>query len=116
EIGLLVKAAQESDRKQDLAFVLLMTHMGLRCGAVADLRIEDFGQEDGHWTVTFMGKGNKYAHLLVPQIVYRAVLQAADGRTEGPLILRVDGHRPIDKNVAYGWVKRLVRKAGIEKE
>ena len=60
-----------------------------------------------------VGKGNKPATMPLTIPVLR-VLEACRGeRTDGPLVLRPNSGKPIDRRDAYRMVARIAKAAGI---
>jgi site-specific recombinase XerD len=114
EIGSLVSAAKDW-LPQHEAFVMLMTHMGLRVSEVVNLDISSIRSSGDYNTLQFVGKNRDEFEVVIPVPVMRAIYRAIGDRTEGPLILCASGKRQT-RNGAYLWVKSLAKRAGIDKD
>jgi integrase/recombinase XerD len=95
-----------------LAFLLGIN--ALRASEAAAVQIEDYAETlRGHRVLHLVGKGNKPATMPLTVPVLR-VLEACRGeRTSGPLILRPQTGKPIDRRDAYRMVQRIASAAGI---
>jgi len=95
-----------------LAFLLGIN--ALRASEAAAVQIEDYAETlRGHRVLHLVGKGNKSATMPLTVPVLR-VLEACRGeRTSGPLILRPQTGKPIDRRDAYRMVQRIASAAGI---
>jgi len=95
-----------------LAFLLGIN--ALRASEAAAVKIEDYADTmRGHRVLHLVGKGNKPATMPLTVPVLR-VLEACRGqRTCGPLVLRPDSGKPIDRRDAYRMVGRIAKAAGI---
>lgn len=98
----------------DHALACLLGLLGLRVGEACSVDIEDLDFARGHRTVTVLGKGHKLAVIPLPPRVGRAIDQAANERTSGPLLLMRSGRR-LDRHGATRIVRRLAKRAGIVK-
>ena len=88
--------------------------MGLRITEALNVDAEDFAEQRGHRTISIIGKGHKPALIPLPPRVSRALDDALDGRTHGPVLLSGSGRR-MDRNGAARLVRRICRRAGITK-
>ena len=79
QVRALLGACDPSDPvgRRDLAVITLMCRMGLRCGEVAGLRLEDIDWARG--VVTVHGKGNRTDRLPLPVDVGQAVVDYLRG-------------------------------------
>ncbi|MBA2560845.1 MAG: tyrosine-type recombinase/integrase [Propionibacteriales bacterium] len=95
-----------------LAFLLGIN--ALRASEAAAVRIEDYAETlRGHRVLHLVGKGNKPATMPLTVPVLR-VLEACRGqRTEGPLVLRPNSEKPVDRRDVYRMVLRMTSAAGI---
>jgi site-specific recombinase XerC len=86
----------------------------LRASEAAAVRIEDYRETlRGHRVLHLVGKGTKPATMPLTVPVLR-VLEACRGdRTEGPLVLRPNSGKPIDRRDVYRMVRRIANAAGI---
>lgn len=113
ELGAIILQARRTDPCEE-ALVALMGLMGLRVSEACSVLVEKCQTSTrGHRLVEFTGKGGKPASVPLAIPVARAVDQAIDDRTSGPLLLRRDG-RPMDRRYAARVVARLGRKVGID--
>jgi integrase/recombinase XerD len=96
------------------ALAYLLGINALRATEAAAVRIEDYADTlRGHRVLHLIGKGNKPATMPLTVPVLR-VLEACRGeRTEGPLVLRPNSGKPIDRRDAYRMVARIAKAAGI---
>ena len=96
------------------ALAYLLGINALRASEAATVRIEDYRETlRGHRVLHLVGKGNKPATMPLTVPVLR-VLEACRGeRTSGPLVLRPQSGKPIDRRDAYRMVARIARAAGI---
>jgi integrase/recombinase XerD len=76
--------------------------------------IDDLGFERGHHVLQIIRKGGKRATVPLAPRTARAVQLYIDGRTGGPIFLGEHGQR-MDRHAADRTVKRLARRAGINK-
>jgi len=77
--------------------------------------IEHLGLERGHRTLTITRKGGKIVTIPLAPRTARAIDLCVGEREEGPIFLNHDGTRRLDRHAATRIVKRLARRAGIEK-
>ncbi len=114
ELGMfLVQAGLAGGRDHALACLLALN--GLRISEALNADIEHLGMERGHRTLTITRKGGKIATIPLAPRTARAVDLCVGEREEGPIFLNRDGTRRLDRHAATRIVKRLSRRAGIEK-
>jgi site-specific recombinase XerD len=114
EVQSLLKVAKESDM-QDHAVVCLLLLNGLGVSELCSLNIEDVGEDDGFRTIEVMRtKSHERETLALAPRTSLAVEQTTYGRTSGPLFM-LRGDKPIDRRGVDRIVKRLAKKAGIDK-
>lgn len=114
ELGSMIAAARASCTS-DAALITMLGLLGLRVSEACNVRIEDFqGVERGHRTLTLVGKGGKPVTMPLAIPVARVLDAAAGDRTQGPLLLRIDGS-PMNRASAARVVARLAKKVGIHK-
>jgi len=96
------------------ALAYLLGINALRESEAAAVRIEDYRETlRGHRVLHLVGKGIKPATMPLTVPVLR-VLEACRGdRAEGPLVLRPNSGRPIDRRDVYRMVRRIAKAAGI---
>ena len=108
-------AAARASTVSDSALITMLGLLGLRVSEACNMRIEDIhGLNRGHRTLSLVGKGRKPATIPLPVPVARVLDAAAGERTDGWLVLRVDGSK-MDRRSATRVVRRLAKKAGINK-
>src|SRR3954452_17089045 len=88
------------------ALAYLLGINALRASEAAAVRVEDFRETlRGHRVLHLVGKGTKPATMPLTVPVLR-VLEACRGqRTEGPLVLRPQSGKPIDRRDVYRMVR-----------
>jgi site-specific recombinase XerD len=128
EVDALLTAAGADTGPQAVrnrAMLTLLADLGLRVGELVGLDVADLGQERGHRTVRFVGKGGKPrrralapgtaaaldAYLAERPVAERPVADrpVAD---RGPLFVTATGAR-VDRHAVFRLVRRLARDAGI---
>ncbi len=93
----------------------LLADLGLRVGELVGLDVADLGQERGHRTVRFVGKGGRpRRRALAPgtAAALDAYLASRPGGDSGPLFVTATGAR-VDRHAVFRLVRRLARDAGI---
>ncbi len=114
ELGLfLVQAGLAGGRDHALACLLALN--GLRISEALNADIEHLGMERGHRTLTITREGGKIAAIPLAPRTARAVDLCVGEREEGPIFLNRDRTRRLDRHAATRILKRLSRRAGIEK-
>jgi integrase/recombinase XerD len=117
EVDALLAAAGADTGPQALrnrAMLTLLADLGLRVGELVGLDVADLGQERGHRTVRFVGKGGKPRRRALAPGTAAALDAYLDvrGRAEGPLFVTGTGAR-VDRHAVFRLVRRLARDAGI---
>lgn len=98
------------------ALVDLMVTLGLRVSEACRIQIEDLTEDaSGYTLIDVRRKGGKVTTETIPVPLLRVLHAAADGRTDGPLIVTRRGAQQT-RNGAYDWIKRLCKKAGLPSE
>lgn len=113
EVGALLVAAGLAS-PSDHALVSLLAINGLRVSEALAAEIEALGLERGHRTLTVLRKGGKVVTIPLAPRTARAIDLTIGERVEGPVFLRRDVSR-LDRHGAWRIVRRLARKAGINK-
>jgi site-specific recombinase XerD len=113
EVGALLVAAGLSSAR-DHALISLLAINGLRVSEALGANIEALGIERGHRTLTVLRKGGKTVVIPLAPRTARAIDLAIGERLEGPIFLAANGDR-LDRHAAWRIVRRLARKAGINK-
>ncbi len=112
QMRAFLAAGQESGGRYHAAAYLLAC-MALRAAEACSVRVEDYQRVSrGHRVLEFHGKGGAPARMPIPVPVLRALDAAADGRTSGNLLLRLDG-APLTRQGLGTVVNTLGRRAGI---
>ena len=107
-----LKAAEAMGPKMH-AMACLMLLSGLRVSEVCSSRIENIDEERGMTTLTFIGKGTKFAKIPLAPVTAYSIRSYIGDRTTGPIFLRRDGNQ-LDRRTAWAWVRRIAKSAGIE--
>jgi integrase/recombinase XerD len=107
-------ATAEGSGPRDYALITLLLLNGLRITEALQLNIETMSSERGHHTVVVLGKGRKIATVPLAPRTHRALLAYIGERTHGPIFLAASGER-MDRHAAARTVRRIARKAGIDK-
>jgi site-specific recombinase XerD len=117
EVDAMLAAAARLDgptAARDRAVLALLADLGLRVGEVVALDLTDLGNERGHRTVRFTGKGGKPRRRALTPAVGRAVdgYLSVRGDAPGPLFATATGGR-VDRHAVFRLVRRLARDAGV---
>jgi len=112
EVGALLVAAGLAAREH--ALISLLAINGLRVSEALGANIEALGIERGHRTLTVLRKGGKVVTVPLAPRTARAIDLALGKRIEGPIFIGRDGQR-LDREAAWRIVRRLARKAGVNK-
>ena len=98
----------------DHALACLLALNALRVSEACGAELSDLALANGHRVVRIVGKGNQPALIPLAPRTSRAIDAAVGERTDGPLLARADGSR-LDRHAAGRIVRRLARRAGIDK-
>lgn len=109
----LFLAAAKKLGPQHHAFASLLGINALRIAELCSLNIEDMTVEDGYDILHFVGKGGKTAAVPLSVPVMRAVRDAIDGRTQGPVVVTKWKTR-MTPTTARRMVKEIARAAGVD--
>ncbi|GAB3978800.1 tyrosine-type recombinase/integrase [Plantactinospora veratri] len=125
EVDALLAAAEADagpNALRNRVVLALLADLGLRVGELVSLDLADLGQERGHRSVRFVGKGGRARRrALTPGSAYAvdAYLSARSvvaGRPveqlTGALLVTATGNR-LDRHAVFRLVRRLARAAGI---
>jgi integrase/recombinase XerD len=115
--AVLAAAAREqgSTAARNRAIIALLADLGLRVGEVVALDLADLGQEQGHRTIRFTGKGAKPRRRALPPGAASAVdayLLVREPSGDGPLFRTLRGGR-VDRHAVFRLVRRLAQEAGV---
>jgi site-specific recombinase XerD len=114
ELGMfLVQAGLCGGRDHALACLLALN--GLRISEALNADIEHLGLERGHRTLTITRKGGRIVTIPLAPRTARAIDLCIGERDEGPILLNWDGDRRLDRHAATRIVRRLAKRAGIDK-
>ena len=114
ELGALLVQAGLGDHR-DGALITLLALNGLRISEALNADIDDLSTERGHRTLAIVRKGGKHVTIPIAPRTGRALDLYIGDRTTGPIFLGLEGGR-MDRHCADRMVKRLVKKAGINKQ
>ena len=110
--AFMVQAGIGTHREHALASLLALN--GLRVSEALNADIDDLGFERGHHILRIIRKGGKHATVPLAPRTARAVQLYIGERTTGPIFLGSYGQR-MDRHAADRAVKRITRRAGINK-
>lgn len=113
ELGALLVQAGLGDLRHGALMTLLALN-GLRISEALNADIGDLSTERGHRTLAIVRKGGKHVTIPIAPRTGRALDLYIGDRTVGPIFLGVGGGR-MDRYCADRMVKRLVKRAGIDK-
>jgi site-specific recombinase XerD len=108
EFAAVLAAARES-HPNDHALVCLLEMIGLRVSEACNANITDLRYESGYELLHVIGKP---ADIPLPIPMLRAVRDATDGRSSGP-ILRARSGRRMDRAAAARALTRVALAAGV---
>ena len=113
ELGaFLVQAGLSGGNDHVLACFLALNALRVSEACGADLA--DLALANGHRTLRIVGKGNQPALIPHAPPTTRAIDTSVGERTDGALLARANGSR-LDRHAAGRIVRRLARRAGINK-
>ncbi|GAA1138192.1 tyrosine-type recombinase/integrase [Nocardioides aquiterrae] len=93
---------------------LLIAH-AFRISECCDLLIENCQDvERGHRVMRVRRKGGKIRTVPMPAVVAMAIDDAAGDRTEGPVLVSIDGYK-LHRSSATGLLNTVVRHSGVTK-
>jgi len=114
ELGaFLVQAGLSGGRDHALASLLALN--GLRVSEALNADIDNIDVNRGHRTLFIHRKGHKTATIPLAPRTARALDLYIGERTSGPIFLNLDGTQRLDRHGAARIVRRLTRRAGIDK-
>ena len=113
EVGALLVAAGLGPAIEH-ALISVLALNGLRVSEATGANIEALGLQRGHRTLTVLRKGGKIVTIPLAPRTARAVDLAIGERREGAIFVGSDGKR-LDRHGAARIVKRVARRAGIDK-
>ena len=112
ELGqFLVTAGLLGGREHALACLLALN--GLRVSEALGADVGHLAIERGHHTLLVSRKGGKRAIIPLAPRTFRAVTLVVDERTEGPILLNLQGDR-MNRGQAYRMVRRIAKRAGVD--
>lgn len=110
--AFVVQAGIGTQREHALLSLLAMN--GLRVSEALNADLEDLGFERGHQILAITRKGGKRAIVPLAPRTARAIRLYIGERASGPIFLGSYGQR-MDRHAADRAVKRIARRAGINK-
>ena len=114
ELGaFLVQAGLSGGRDHALACLLALN--GLRISEALGADIDNLDVNRGHRTLFIHRKGNKTATIPLSPRTARALDLYIGERETGPIFLNHDGTRRLDRHASARIVRRLAKRAGIDK-
>ena len=114
ELGaFLVQAGLSGGRDHALASLLALN--GLRISEALGADIENLELNRGHRTLFIHRKGNKTATIPLAPRTARAIDLYIEERSSGPIFLNADGTARLDRHASARIVRRLAKRAGIDK-
>ena len=113
EVGALLVAAGLGAPAEH-ALISLLALNGLRVSEAIGADIEALGLERGHRTLTVLRKGGKVVTVPLAPRTARAVDLAIGERLSGPIFIGPGGRR-FDRHAAGRIVRRVARRAGVNK-
>jgi integrase/recombinase XerD len=118
---LLTVALEESPR--DFLLLALLGINGLRVSEALRAAVPDLGLVDGHRALSITRKGSKPGLTPLAPFVVDVLDVFLDGRTTGPIIVRLDRNRQvatpisgISRQTAFDRVRHLADYAGVNPE
>lgn len=114
ELGaFLVQAGLSGGRDHALACLLALN--GLRISEALGADIDNIDVNRGHRTLFIHRKGNKTATIPLSPRTARALDLYIGERETGPIFLNHDSTRRLDRHASARIVRRLAKRAGIDK-
>ncbi len=114
ELGaFLVQAGLSGGRDHALACLLALN--GLRISEALGADIESLDVNRGHRTLFIRRKGGKTATIPLSPRTARALDLYVGERDTGPIFMNHDGTRRLDRHASARIVRRLAKRAGIDK-
>jgi integrase/recombinase XerD len=114
-VGLLLLAFVDQRRlRRHPAGIGLLALNGLRVSEALNCDVGDLGLERGHHTLVVQRKGGKTVIVPLAPRTARTVYLAIGERDEGPIFLNAS-HERMDRHQAARVVRRLAKRAGIDK-
>jgi integrase/recombinase XerD len=114
ELGsFLVQAGLNGGRDHALACLLALN--GLRISEALNANIDNLDVNRGHRTLFIHRKGHKTALIPLAPRTGRALDLYIEERETGPIFLNHDHTRRLDRHASARIVRRLAKRAGIEK-
>jgi site-specific recombinase XerD len=117
EVDRLVRMAERSGKKRDLALLQVLRHTGIRVGELCDLRLDDIDLSDRRGTLTVrQGKGAKHRTVPLNADVRHAlgVYLAVRPRTDDDHLFVGQRGRGVSEQAVWYLVTKYARQAGLE--
>jgi integrase len=110
--AMLTAARLSPNANNDFAVVAMLGLLGLRIFEACGADVSDLGEEHGHRVLRVTGKGGKVVLTPLPPAVGRAIDDATEERTSGP-ILRSRRGTWMDRHAATRRLHTLAVQAGV---
>jgi site-specific recombinase XerD len=117
EVDRLIRMAERSGKKRDLALLQVLRHTGLRVGELCDLRLADIDLSERKGTLTVrQGKGAKHRTVPLNADVRHAlgVYLAVRPRTDDDHCFLGQRGRGLSEQAVWYLVTKYARQAGLE--
>ena len=117
EVDRLVRMAERSGRKRDLALLQVLRHTGIRVGELCDLRLDDVDVSERKGSLSVrQGKGAKFRTIPLNADVRHAlaVYLAVRPRTEDDHLFVGQRGRGLSEAAVWYLVSKYARQAGLE--
>jgi site-specific recombinase XerD len=114
DVGALLVAAGLGSAAER-ALISLLAINGLRIPKALGADIDDLGLERGHRTLTVLREGGRIVTIPLAPRTARAIDLTVGERLAGPIFLCADGRR-MDRHCASRIVRRVARRAGLDKK
>jgi site-specific recombinase XerD len=117
EVDRLIRMAERSGKKRDLAILQVLRHTGLRVGELCDLRLDDIDLSERKGTLTVrQGKGAKHRTMPLNADARHAlgVYLAVRPRTDDDHLFLGQRGRGVSEQAVWYLVTKYARRAGLE--
>ena len=117
EVDRLVRMAERSGKKRDLALLQVLRHTGIRVGELCDLRLDDVDVSERKGSLTVRrGKGAKFRTIPLNADVRHALgmYLAVRPRTDNEHLFIGQRGRGLSEAAVWYLVSKYARQAGLE--
>ena len=112
DVKTLIKYGVKNER--DRLMLSLMYGCGLRVSEVINLTWDDFKKHGDGGKATVFGKGSKTRVVLIPDKLWRAVLEFEKYHRVNQYVFISRNHNKMDRSVVHRMIKRACKRAGID--